>query len=179
MISYYLSIVETEDERNKVTHIYTKYYSFMCCIAAKYLSNKSDIEDIVHDSMLKIIDRLDTIDISADKKLRSLCGVIVKHKAIDSTRLKKNNTEPLDEVFPVIDEGSSPEEIVIKEDTYQIILSTIRALEDKYKNVCILRYVNGLNDKEISNALDISENSVRVRLYRARSILKKRLLNVR
>lgn len=179
MISYYLSIVETENDRNKITYIYTKYYSFMCCIAAKYLNNKSDIEDIVHDSMLKIIDKLDTIDIADEKKLRCLCGVIVKHKAIDSVRLKKNNTEPLDELFPVIDESASPEEIVIGEDTYRIVLETIRELEDKYKNVCILRYVNGLKDKEIANVLDISESAVRVRLYRARNMLRDSLISVR
>ena len=179
MISYYLSIVETEDERNKITYIYTKYYSFMCSIAAKHLNNKSEIEDVVHDTMLKIIDRIEDIDIMDDKKLRCLCGVIVKHKAIDMTRLKKNNNEPLDEISPIIEGGCSPEDIVVSEDTYGIILGAIRSLDEKYKNVCILRYVNELKEKEIAKLLDISEGTVRVRLHRARSMLMDDLVSIR
>ncbi len=178
MISYYLSIVETEEDRNKVTHIYTKYYSFMCCVAAKYLRSKSDVEDIVHDSMIKIIDKLDTLDLSDEKKLKSFIGVIVKHKAIDFIRLKNNNSESLDEHFSIPDNDSTPEEIVIAKDTYDIILNAIRTLEDKYKTVCILKYVNGFKEKDIAELLDLTENAVGVRLYRARKILRERLVCV-
>ena len=175
MIAYYLSIVETEEDKNKVTHIYTTYYSFMCRVAAKYLKEQSDIEDTVHNSMLKIIDKLDKIDFSDEKRLKSYIGVVVKHKAIDFIRLRDNQSTPLDECFSVADDSPTPEEMIIGEAAYNIILDNIRALEDIYKNVCILKYVNGMKEKDIASLLDISENVVAVRLYRARKMLRESL----
>ncbi len=178
MISYYISIVETEEDRNKVTHIYTTYYSFMCRVAAKYLNNQSDVEDTVHEAMLKLIDSLDRIELTPEYRLKSYIGVVVKHKAIDLVRKRDNNNEPLDEYFSLEDDSPTPEDIVVGEDTYRVILEGIRSLEEKYQSVCVLKYVNGLREKEIAELLDISENVVAVRLHRARKILRERIATV-
>ena len=175
MIAYYLSIVETEEDKKRITHIYTDYYSFMCRVAAKYLREQSDIEDTVHNAMMKIIDKLDTIDFSDEKKLKSYIGVIVKHKAIDLIRADDKNTTPLEECFSVADDSLTPEEAVVSEDAYKVILERIDSLDDIYKNVCILKFVNGLKEKDIASLLDVTENVVAVRLYRARKMLKESL----
>ena len=175
MIAYYLSIVETEEDKKRITHIYTDYYSFMCRVAAKYLREQSDIEDTVHNAMMKIIDKLDTIDFSDEKKLKSYIGVIVKHKAIDLIRAGDKNTTPLEECFSVADDSLTPEDTVVSEDAYRVILERIDSLDDIYKNVCILKFVNGLKEKDIASLLDVTENVVAVRLYRARKMLKESL----
>ena len=178
MISYYLSMVETEEDRKRVTHVYTTYYSFMCRVASKHLNNQSEVEDVVHDAMLKIIDCLDRIDFSDEPRLKSYIGVMVKHKAIDCIRRRDNKNESLEEYFYVEDESPTPEELVVGEDTYRVILEGIRSLEEKYQSVCMLKYVSGLKEKDIASLLEISENVVAVRLHRARKMLREMLAGV-
>lgn len=64
VIECYLSAVVSEEERSKIELIYERYYSVMCYSAGKYLNNIWDIEDVVHNSMLKIIKNISSIDIS-------------------------------------------------------------------------------------------------------------------
>lgn len=149
MISFYLLIVNTEEERDKVTFIYEKFYSFMCYTAKQYLDSNYDIEDAVHNSMLKIIENLDLIDISDEKRVKNLCGIISKNKAIDFVRLKKNHSDEFsDEIYANNQNDElDPSDLVLNHETYNLILNKIRSLDsseridDRY-----YMYTNESND---------------------------------
>ena len=51
-------------------------------------------------------------------------------------------------------------------------LEALKLLPDAYKEVLILRYVDGLSPKEIAQALDENENAVSVRVHRGLKKLK-------
>ena len=88
MISYYLSIVETEEDKEKVVFIYENFYSFMCYTAGQILNhNKHDVEDAVHNAMIKLIENIDVIDLSDKQRAKNLCGIVAKNKAKDHCRL--------------------------------------------------------------------------------------------
>lgn len=88
MISFYLSIIETEEDKDKVVFIYENFYSFMCYTAGQVLGQgKPEVEDAVHNAMLKIIERLDMIDITDEIKVKNLCGIIAKNIAKDHLKL--------------------------------------------------------------------------------------------
>ena len=91
MITFYLSLVETEDAKNKIEFIYVNYYSFMCYTAGQILKhNKQDVEDAVHNAMMKIIENIDIIDVSDVQRAKNLCGIIARNKAIDYCKQKDN-----------------------------------------------------------------------------------------
>ncbi len=56
-------------------------------------------------------------------------------------------------------------------------MDMLAQLSDTYREVLIMRYVDGLSPKEIAEALDESENTVSVRLHRALKKLKDLLEN--
>ena len=175
MISLYLSIVETDEEREKVTFIYEKCYSFMYYMAKQYLGNNCDIEDVVHNSMLKIIENLDIINTTDEKRVKNLCGVIAKNKAIDLIRSKKNNdnTEFNDEVINTQSEALNPCDIVMTQEVYNLVLEKIRSLDDTYRDVCMLKYVHELKEREIALLLDLSPKTVSLRIFRGKQMLRE------
>lgn len=177
MISYYLSIVETEEDREKVTYIYENFYSFMAYTAKQVLKNNDcQIEDAVHAAMLKIIENLDLIDLSDPQRAKNFCGVIAKNKAKDMCKLKDNQSISMDnEIVQTLEDKNDPTEIVIRKDTYEIIVKAIYSLNDSYRDICLLKYINGLKEREIALILDLPPKTVNVRIFRARQILKKAL----
>ncbi|MEG2364696.1 MAG: RNA polymerase sigma factor, partial [Terrisporobacter sp.] len=49
----------------------------------------------------------------------------------------------------------------------------ILKLPEKYKSVFLLKYSQGLSNKEIGNLLDIKESTVRIRILRGKEKLKE------
>ncbi len=177
MLEFYLSIVNSESDKKKVEYIYENYYSFMCYAAGCILKhNKFDVEDTVHNAMMKIIENIDIIDISDKRKVKNLCGIIARNKAIDHLRRKDNQMIPLDDSI-VNDETdeTSPEKIIISKETFEKVLNAVESLDEKYRDVCILKYVHQLKDKEIGLLLDLNEKTVSTRIYRGKQMVKEAL----
>ena len=97
MLSFYLSLVETQSDKEKVEFIYLNYYKLMSYVINQYVSNKDDVSDLVHDSMVKIIYNIDKVDVNDEFRTRSFCTTVAKHKAIDFLRKKEHHNIPLDE----------------------------------------------------------------------------------
>ena len=176
MISYYLSIIDTEEAKDKVIFIYENFYPFMCYSAGEVLGhNKPDVEDAVHNAMLKLIENIDLIDLSDVKKVKNLCGIVAKNKARDHCKLRDNQTIALDDTVDTSDDYSNPDDIVVIEESCGIILEAIHDLDDTYRDVCVLKYVHGYKIREISAILALPQNTVSTRLSRAKQLLKKAL----
>ncbi len=70
-----------------------------------------------------------------------------------------------------------PLEIFERQQQIHIVRKTILSLPDKYRDIIILREIENTSYEEISNILNISIETVGVRLIRAREKLKKKLKN--
>lgn len=177
MISLYLAMVETDEDRDKVVLIYENFYSFMCYTAGQILHNdKYDVEDAVHNAMVKLIENLDLIDLSDMQRAKNLCGIVAKNKAIDHCKLKDNQGISFEDSFCktlVTDDTTS--DIVIKKDTYDIILKELKSLDDKYRDICIMKYIHKLKEREIALLLDIPPKTVSTRIFRGKQILREAL----
>ncbi len=175
MLLFYLSIVNSDTEKEKIIYIYENYYSYMAYKAGQYLKNKQDIEDIVHNSMIKIIDNLDLIDTEDEVKSKCFCGVIAKNKAIDFIKAKDNQNLSLNELITEDYTDDNPEDLFITRESYNIILETIKSMSDVYRDVCMLKYVNGLKEREIALILDLSPKNVSLRIFRGKQLLRDAL----
>lgn len=160
--------------KEKIVHIYQNYYCCMAHAAAKYLKNKADVEDTVHDCMVKLLSVIDTLDTSDEVKLRHLCGVVARNTAINRVKEKRNEVLPLDEVFDMSDD-ETPETLAVSNETVSILKRAIESLGDTYRDVCRLKYINGLKERQIAVLLDISEKTVNQRIFRGKRILRKAL----
>jgi RNA polymerase sigma-70 factor (ECF subfamily) len=74
------------------------------------------------------------------------------------------------------DERENPENDVIMSDSLRIVKDEINKLPDDYREILLLRDIQGLSYNEIADILDISLSNVKVRIHRGREFLKNRLL---
>ena len=91
MMLFYLSMVSTVEEKQKVQRVYEQYYGLMMYIAGRYCPQRSDAEDVVHDAIVKIIRHIDCVDVSDETRTKAFCVTVVKHTALDRLKAKETN----------------------------------------------------------------------------------------
>ena len=69
----------------------------------------------------------------------------------------------------------SPEQEVLNHTIRIVLESAVDGLPETYRSVFMLREVEGMSTAETAECLDLSEESVKVRLHRARALLRKRI----
>jgi RNA polymerase sigma-70 factor (ECF subfamily) len=95
------------------------------------------------------------------------------------TRLRDGRYASVYELADQIsDRTSSPEDTVSIQQLTRLTESAIDALPATYRLVLILRQVEGLSGEETAASLGVSEEAVRVRLHRARAMLREQLPEV-
>lgn len=73
------------------------------------------------------------------------------------------------------DERENPEESVILNDSMRIVREELMRLPNEYKEILIMRDIDGLSYNEITDLLNINMSNVKVRIHRGREMLKNRL----
>ncbi|AIH03042.1 RNA polymerase, sigma-24 subunit, ecf subfamily [Riemerella anatipestifer CH3] len=71
----------------------------------------------------------------------------------------------------------SPEELLISEEEDKEIIKVIESLEANYQEIINLRFFEEKSIKEISDILNISVSNTKVRIMRAKKVLKELLKN--
>lgn len=72
---------------------------------------------------------------------------------------------------------SNPENIMIENETKELLERAILELAPNYKIPYILKEIEGLSIEEIADSIGISESNVKVRIHRAKSQLKDSLFS--
>jgi len=95
---------------------------------------------------------------------------------------KRYNTVPItggvddsEYEIQIPDERADPEENVIMNDSMRIVKDEIYNLPDDYREVLILRDIEGMSYNDISDMIGIKLSNVKVRIHRGRELLKNRL----
>lgn len=69
--------------------------------------------------------------------------------------------------------AASPEQEVLTHTLKAVLEAAVDRLPEAYRSVFMLRDVEGMSTAETSECLDLSEESVKARLRRARALLRK------
>ena len=95
--------------------------------------------------------------------------------------MKENQAISYDDLIwnDFLDNSAAPEELAIGNDTYEFLLKTIYNLEEKYRDICILKFVHEYKEREIANVLGLSDGTVSVRISRGRKLLQEKLRKVK
>ena len=89
---------------------------------------------------------------------------------------KKKKTVSLDErANKLFDLRNNPHRLLEQEETRRLIRKAVNSLSSKYRDVIILKEIEGLAYVEIAKILEISIETVGARLVRAREKLRKKL----
>jgi RNA polymerase sigma-70 factor (ECF subfamily) len=157
-----------------------KYNQRLFRVIRIYLRDESDIEDLMQETYLSCFEHL-----SGFKREASFATWITRiaiNKTLMYLRERKKASiffQPLSDYIhlnnPFMARSINPEETMISVETKLRLERLIDALPMKYKEVFMLWHFNEMRSTDIANCLDISEDNVRIRLHRARILLKDRL----
>lgn len=102
-----------------------------------------------------------------------------KHQRMDSRRAYSLD-EPMqldsDEVTRQVEDWTlAPDRVAENDQLRAIVLREVRHLKYDYREVVVLRDLEGLSYKQIADVLGCSVEAIKSRLFRARSVLRERL----
>lgn len=173
MLSFYLALIDSDQNKSKFEKIYNTYHRKMLNIAYVITKNGADAEIALSDALYNIAKAINRIDDSDEKKMKSYLYTIVKNTSRDLLREKASSKEvEFEEAFKLEIEVDI-EKIIEGDEKYIRTLKKIYLLPDIYKNVMKLRYLNDLSLKEISEVLNIPLNTVKIQLFRGAKMLRE------
>ena len=172
----YLSMLDTQEEKDKFTEAYEQYQQFCWYVAYQLLGDAHLAEDAVQEAFLALTRHLDKVENVDSPRTKKFLMTIVKSKAIDILRKNRGEICPSEDVsLDVPDHSSDLLDQYITKENYDYLISCILELDEAYRVVFEYRYLHQMSDKEIAELLDISPKLANVRFYRARKKLQEML----
>lgn len=167
MISGYLAMMETDPDREWFVRLYCANCRRMTRLAVQILGPGPRAEDAVHDAFVKLIQHCDGLRDRPEAQLSGWLAVVVKNTALDMLRREQHETAldgaPWEPAVPA-DEGE-----------FHALVALIRGLPEDYRRVLELRFVAEWSLAEIAQALGLTENTVKTRIFRGRKLLMEQL----
>jgi len=138
-------------------------------LALSITGNKEDAEDVVQDVLLQLWKKEDWEKI---ENMEAYCFRSTRNRALDTIALKDNRTEafPDDFDFPGQDDIERKMETREQIDRIENLLTK---LPEKQQTIFRLRETEELSYKEIASILNITEEQVKINLFRLRRSLKE------
>lgn len=143
-----------------------------------YLDRQEDVEDAMQETYLKAYAKLDQFkgDAAFSTWLVRI-GINESLQKLRKSRTLRVHTNPdvrMEQLQQLPDNGQmNPEQRTIQGESKRLMEQAIDKLPEAYRAVYMLREVEGMNVAEVAHCLDISEANVKVRLHRAKSMLKE------
>ncbi len=163
-----------------------KYERRLLTLAMRIVGQQHDAEEVVQQTFLSVIEHIQ--EFREESRFGTWLTRIATNHALALLRKRATRrTVSYTEQRP--DEGygdvprpdviaqwaDTPAEIASRRETRRLVDEAMEELDEKYRLVFLLRDVEGLSTQETAEALDISPSNVKVRLLRARLMLRERL----
>ena len=149
-------------------------------VARAILRNDGEAEDVMQDAYVRAYEHLDQF--AGRAKFSTWLTRIAVHEALarQHRRQRYEKLEPKSErEGDPMDRFASltpnPEEEASNSEIRQLLEQAVEKLPDSYRAVFMLREVEDMSTSEAAYALDITEENIKVRLHRARALLRKSL----
>ena len=158
------------DKREYIIDFIRENQNDMYRFAYSYVKNREDALDIIQESVVRAI--------SSAESLRNISSIkawifkIIVNEVYWFFRSSRIYTDDINaEGMEYENYTDSLTEYIDKQD----VLKAVMNLDEKYRIIIVLRYFEDMQIREIGSILDISQSTVKSRLYKALYILKKRL----
>lgn len=164
-----------------------KYQGRVYSMVYGMLRNREDARDVTQDAFVKAFHNLDSFRL--ESSFYTWLYRIAMNLAIDVTRKRKRRkTSSFEESIAARDEDGSiaevhnqegPQRLHQRKQLYGRIMDAIETLPEDQRQAILLRELDGLSYKEISDIMGIPEGTVMSRLFYARKKLQKLLEDLR
>jgi RNA polymerase sigma-70 factor (ECF subfamily) len=157
-------------------------------VAMRITRRPEDAEDVVQQTFLSLVEHLDAF--AGQSMFRTWLLKIVTNHALKILRKRRGlpavslnagpeeDSDPLPHPQFIAPWRDDPAQIALRHETRQLLEEAMDQLDEKYRLVFILRDIEGLSTDDTAELLGLTPANVKVRLLRARLMLRERLTRV-
>lgn len=173
LIPMLLTHVEPPDDREFLTDLFLSYQRLMFSVAGEYVSGWDEREEIVQNSLVKIVEQVSRLRSMEKAAALAYTIVIVRHMALNHLRhgtvvQKHTVLAEFDELDPA-DQTPAAEEALIRIERLDALRRIWPKLRESDRYLLQARYFAELSDSEIAEVVGCKPDSVRSKLSRARA----------
>ena len=157
-----------------------QYATTLYRVAFSVLRNQSDAEDAVQEAFLRVLRHRETLGEIRDHRvwlIRIVWNIVLDRKRRAKTRPETDDVAELVRVLPSA--GLSAEARAAAAQHHAHVLACVEQLPAREREVMMLSAFEELSSVEIAAVLEVTESSVRSRLFRARNLLAELLQHPR
>lgn len=146
-------------------------------LAWRITQNRTEAEDIVQDVLLKMWDLRN--EWNKMESIGAYCMAMAKHKALDKVKNKNFSTQKIDiNGIGHYTDNNNPHRETESREQLSMIQKILAGLPEKQQQVMQLREFEEKNYQEIAAMLNITEEQVKINLFRARQKMKQELQKI-
>ena len=156
-------------------------------LALRITLNPAEAEDVVQETLIKVWNRRDRWE-ELDS-IEAFCLSICRNISLDKMKKAENQNPSLESLrvgewnsgtdghdAPDHSYSSNPEEQAMQRDRIALVRQLIDNLPEKQRSCMQLREFEGKSYKEIARILEVTEEQVKVNIFRARQQIKQQFI---
>lgn len=160
-------MILTEQEK---TDLYAEYSVKVQRYLQSRLNNREIAEDLCTDVFMKVFEKLDSYD-KSKASISTWIFTITRNSLIDYYRTRR----VFSEVPETLPEDSAVEDEICNNETLASLAGALEKLDERLRDIVVMRYYSGLTLKEIGQKMGISYAYVKMLHNRALSDMKELL----
>ncbi len=170
MVSVFLSLIDSESDKEKFTELYNTYKDLLYWIALRKTNSVEDSEECVQETFFYVAKHFEKISDVKSKRTKGYLSAIVTGFAIDIyNNSKKTNTVSLD------DEDSADIQYYEDFEKTELLTAFDNVLDEESKIYFYLKYIYKYKSSEIAQIYKVKDSYVRKKLQYAKEKLRKHL----
>ncbi len=159
------------DFRNDILPLKNRLYR----LALRITRNPQEAEDTVQDTLMKVWNMRDSW--ATIESIEAFSLTICRNLALDRNKRKAATDLSLDDIdTDKPDDGNDPLQQLSQKDGVERIRTVLDSLPEKQRTCMQLRDFEGMAYKEIAGIVGITEDQVKINIFRARKAVKDILL---
>ena len=137
-------------------------YGFIC----KTVSSRTNIEDILHDTFLKIFVTPNLLE--QIKQPRPYLATTARHIMINQVKRKKIEESYLKNLAEQPEHlQHSPEQLFIILETLTLVVNALEGLAERQRLVLIMHYIEGISQVDLAEHFNVSRKTIQNELIKA------------
>lgn len=166
-----------EECRNGNPEIYSvlveRYQNMVYNVVYRMIGDAEAAKDVAQESFMAAYGGLREFR-NGSKFSTWLCSIAM-NKCRDLLRVQKLTIQLEDFTESIIETSPTPEAELSNKQSARDFQAALDALPAEYREVIVLKHIEGLDYREMETILGVSGNALKVRTHRARELLKKYL----
>lgn len=162
-----------QGDRLAFKEVYNHFHDALYYFSFKLLGDVEAAKDVVEETFVKLWKRHANFE-TADN-IKAFLFIAVRNACFDHLKKTKRKEKFQMQFSMQLQEVENNEELLIQTELLNLIYRESAALPEKCKEIFQLSYLQGLENEEIANQLDISTHTVRTQKRRAIIFLRSNL----